>query len=245
MSTNNGVILYDGVSQLDGKTPIIVVMTGLDKVSHNAKTGDMLQTWILLKNVAPHLAIKTGDDAAICGDCKYRGVYNLSTKSWDKERPCYVATHQAPLAVYKAYHRGNYPPVTPLQARLLIKEHRTGAVRIGSYGDPMAAPVFVWQNLLVFATRHTGYSHQWHKQHDASAWRPIVMASVDTDAEAQSAIERGYRYFRVMPDTVQDKRTEVLCPASEQGGRKSQCSKCGLCSGTASNATKSVAIVQH
>ena len=245
MKDPNGVVIYEGTSQLDNETPIIVIMTGLEIASSNDKTGDMIQTWVILKDTPPHVAIKTGEDSAICGDCKYRGVYNMDTGVWDEERPCYVTVHQAPLAVYRAYHRGNYPAVTPKQVRHLIKEHRTGAVRVGSYGDPMAVPVWIWENLLKNSKRHTGYSHQWEIQRDAKAWQPIVMASADTELEAELAAKLGYRYFRVMPDTLQNKSIEVLCPASVEGGRKSQCAKCGLCAGTASQARKSVAIVQH
>ena len=245
MKDPNGVVIYEGTSQLDNETPIIVIMTGLEIASSNDKTGDMIQTWVILKDTPPHVAIKTGEDSAICGDCKYRGVYNMDTGVWDEERPCYVTVHQAPLAVYRAYHRGNYPAVTPKQVRHLIKEHRTGAVRVGSYGDPMAVPVGIWENLLKNSKRHTGYSHQWEIQRDAKAWQPIVMASADTELEAELAAKLGYRYFRVMPDTLQNKSIEVLCPASVEAGRKSQCAKCGLCAGTASHARKSVAIVQH
>jgi len=35
MKDPNGVVIYDGPSQLDNKTPIIVVMTGLKIASRN------------------------------------------------------------------------------------------------------------------------------------------------------------------------------------------------------------------
>ena len=42
--------------------------------SSNRKTGDEVQTWILYKHEAPNIAIDTGKDEAICGDCKHRGI---------------------------------------------------------------------------------------------------------------------------------------------------------------------------
>ena len=42
--------------------------------SNNSKTGDMPQTWILVKNVNPIEAVNTGADKLICGDCKHRGT---------------------------------------------------------------------------------------------------------------------------------------------------------------------------
>jgi hypothetical protein len=44
--TPNSVIFYRGPSQLTGD-PIVAVLTGLVTRSSNAKTGPMLQTWIL------------------------------------------------------------------------------------------------------------------------------------------------------------------------------------------------------
>ena len=46
---SNGRILFEGKSNIDNKD-IVVIITGLDNKTSNKKTGDMLQTWILLKN---------------------------------------------------------------------------------------------------------------------------------------------------------------------------------------------------
>jgi len=70
MAKPNGVIVYEGPSELDGE-PIVVIVTGLRK-SDNTKTGDMLQLWILLQNKLPCDAAKQGLDSSICGDCKHR-----------------------------------------------------------------------------------------------------------------------------------------------------------------------------
>ena len=53
-----GFTLYEGASVLDGK-PIVVLAT---LETSNAKTGAMVQTWILRSDVEPHQAVKTGDD---------------------------------------------------------------------------------------------------------------------------------------------------------------------------------------
>ena len=55
----------------------------------------------------------------------------------------------------------------------------------------------------------------------------------------------GARTFRVIAsvaDMVKGK--EVLCPASEEAGKRTTCDRCKLCSG-ASIAAKSIAIVAH
>ena len=229
----NGIILYDGKSQLDNESDIVVVLTGLKNKSANTKTGNMLQTWIINKNVAPHEAVKTGQDASICGDCTHRPINGGK---------CYVKTFQAPLSVYKAYHRGNYELVSDTQARELVKDR---VLRIGSYGDPLAVPQAIWNNLLRTVKAHTGYTHQWqNKKILADGWNRIVMASVESREEAKQATAQNYRYFRVMRENATDKN-EILCPASKEAGVKSECAKCKLCAGTSSKSFKSIAIVQH
>ena len=64
----NGFIIYDGPSVLDGQ-PIIAVAT---LKTSNAKTGNMIQTWIMRRDIEPHLAIKSGDDSSVCGGCVQR-----------------------------------------------------------------------------------------------------------------------------------------------------------------------------
>ena len=66
-----GVILYEGPSMIDG-APIVVIANRIDTDSNNAKTGAMVQTFIMRQDIAPHEATKTGDDASICGDCTHR-----------------------------------------------------------------------------------------------------------------------------------------------------------------------------
>ena len=225
---SNGVILYKGASQLDGK-PIIVVATGLNKASANSKTGDMIQTWIIREDIAPHEAIKSGDDVSICGDCPLRG-----TKG--KERTCYVATHQAPLSVYKAYHRGNYPEATHADLIALAKGRM---VRIGSYGDPAAVPVQVWAMFTQGTKGWTGYTHQWKTADDL---KPYTMASCETEQDREQATSQGWRTFRVKTEDMPMLTNEVECPATTVG---LSCEACGACKGTTGQAKGTIVINVH
>lgn len=244
----NGAILYQGPSKLDG-APIVVIVTGLASSSANTKTGDMLQTWILRQDVAPNVAIKTGQDSAICGSCTHRGEWSATTGKWTKKRTCYVKTFQGPLAVYKAWKRGNYPHADTFMQRQALGASRV--VRIGSYGDPMAVPYNIWSAFTSRADAWTGYTQQWANiASDAditrAAWSRLVMASADSQSEAAAAHANGWRTFRVMPKGEQPtKAAEVLCPASKEAGAKTVCAKCQLCKGTASKSTKSIAINIH
>ena len=233
----NGYVLYEGNSKLNGE-PIVIIATGFSDSSANTKTGDMVQTWILLQNEEPHKAIKTGADSAICGDCVHRGEWN--GKTWVKRRTCYVKTFQAPLAVYRKYKRNGYKKANLAQQRTQTTDR---VVRIGSYGDPMAAPRTLWENFIVNAKAHTGYTHQWKKT-KSKKWANIVMASVENEKLAKIAQHRGYRTFRVLSEPTTSEN-EILCPASKEAGQKTICEKCKLCSGTTSNSRKSIAIVQH
>lgn len=71
------------------------------------------------------------------------------------------------------------------------------------------------------------------------------MVSADSLSAASEAWARSWRTFRVVgsvDELVQGR--EVLCPASEEAGKRTKCVSCLLCGG-ASVKAKSVAIVVH
>lgn len=233
----NGLIVYTGPSAIDGR-PIVVVLTGLASSSANEKTGGLIQSWILRADVEPHVALKTGDDASVCGQCPHRPILAQQTG----DAPCYVRVGEAPLSVYRAFARGSYARATSMeQVRQALSGRR---LRIGSYGDPAAAPVALWQTLTSLSAGHVGYTHQWQSVgFDHAAWAPLVMASADSADEARQAQSLGMRYFRVSIG-VDKAPMEVTCPASVEGGRKTQCADCMLCGGT-SKAARSIVIADH
>lgn len=234
-----GYIVYEGPSDIDG-APIVVIVNKVDADSANAKTGGLVQTYIIRSDVPPHEALKTGDDASVCGDCKHRPLLAKASG----EAPCYVLVFQSVLAVYDAYLRGRYVRLTPKQVARLLRGKR---VRLGTYGDPGAAPRRVWSDLIEFADGHTGYSHLWQRWvHHATrkAWQRLVMASVDNEAEYIKANVQGWRTFRVA--TGWDKfLSEVRCPASKEAGNKTTCAECLLCGGTTTQTHKNVVIIDH
>ncbi len=219
MSKPNGVILYEGPSQLDG-APIVVIAVGLASKSTNRKTGAMVQTYILRSDVDPIAAIKAGKDATICGDCRHRG------DGTGKGRTCYVNVGQGALAVYRAYKRGRYA-----YAETLIDLAAGRMVRLGTYGDPAAAPVYMWTALTHKAAGHTGYTHQWRNPKFAPL-RALCMASADTVDEARQAQALGWRTFRVdLSGVIDARKGESLCPASAEAGKKLTCAQCLACNG--------------
>ena len=228
----NGYIIYEGASLLDG-SPIVVIATGFESGSTNRKTGSMVQTYVLRSDVDPVSAVRGGADASICGDCPHRGIV---VDGKNQGRTCYVNVGQGALAVYNGYKRGIYPTLpqglAPASGRM---------VRLGTYGDPAAAPAYVWQSLLSQAAGHTGYTHQWRNPSlptdHLAALRSLCMASADSAADAAEAHAMGWRTFRVSLDPERDPirkegaDKEVLCPASAEAGKKLTCAQCLACGG--------------
>ena len=221
-------VFYDGPSMLDGSPILGIAILN----SENAKTGDMVQTFIIRADVAPVEALRTGQDAAICGDCKHRPANGGS---------CYVNVGQSVQSVYSAWMRGAYPLIAPVDAAPMLAGRY---VRLGAYGDPAAIPAEHWHALLALAAGHTGYSHQWRSPL-AQGLRGLVMASADSASERDVAQSMGWRTFRVRLASEALAAREIVCPASDEGGKRRQCITCRACDGATRQGQASIAIIVH
>ena len=235
MKTNSCVI-YTGASLLDGK-PIMVIVSGLKNASANVKTGDLLQTYILRADIDPIKAIKTREDISICGNCTHRGEAN------GKLRTCYVNVGQGALSVYRAWERGAIPDESHNLDKI-VSFGFNRIVRLGTYGDPAAVPLRVWETLTKQSIAHTGYTHQWRNNPQLKAY---CMASVDSASEAILAQVLGWRTFRVNSSLTPTKKLddEISCPASAESGYKLKCQTCKACDGTRTNRKSSIVINAH
>ena len=228
-----GYILWEGASLYDGK-PIVVIAT---MQSRNAKTDNMVQTWILRQDINPIEASRTGEDKSICGTCPHMGKPSDKATGWAKERACYVNLLHGPLGIWKAYQKGSYARVSPKAFAALVSGRM---VRVGSYGDPAAAPVSLWRDIVSKAKGWTAYTHA-----SLNPLPDMLMTSADSLRQAESAWAKGERTFRIV-SAVADivKGREALCPASKEAGQRSTCESCKLCNGAMSKA-RSIAIVAH
>lgn len=230
-----GYVIHKGRSLLDGN-PIVVI--ALVK-SGNSKTGNMVQTYILADNDKNPLDnVKTLGDFSICGDCKHRRGTGGA---------CYVNIGQGVMQVWKAYKNGNYPRATPEHAAKLIKDRE---VRLGTYGDPMAVPAWVWVDLLTYSSGHTGYTHQWNPESEIvkkimakypeqyDEIRALCMASADNEDEWWFASYNNWRTFRVREETDPLYEKEFICPASEEAGKRKTCATCMACNGAGEGDSK-------
>jgi transcription elongation factor Elf1 len=188
---------------IDG-APIIALLTGIETTSQNAKTGPMLQTWILVKDSKPTDAIKNKSDHAVCGDCPLRGDV------------CYVNAAFAPNNLYRCYVEGNYKVDNPK------KLGRNQRIRLGAYGDPAAVPVQIWADLLQYADNWTGYTHSPDIE---PRLKRYVQASCETQAQAERLQADGWKTYRIKPENEPVRRGEILCP-SDKGVTCFTCLKC-------------------
>ena len=238
----NGFVFWQGASMIDGK-PVVLIVTNVVKPSKNEKTGPMIQTYILRSDVNPFDALLTGEDVSVCGFCPLRPFLAKLNKLVGKR--CYVNVPKAVLGVYRAFKNRRYASknrVAEHTARLASKN-----LRKGTYGNPSAIPVAVWQELESLCKKGTGYDHRWKSIHQT--WNKHVMASVSNLVDAQKAWTKGYRTFRTRKAHEPLASNEIVCPASAEGGKKRSCITCFACDGNPKGKdpkrVKSIVIIEH
>ena len=234
-----GIILWSGKSLLDGER-IAVVATGIFTKTENAKTGDMIQTYIIRRDMHPMLARRLGDDKSVCGDCKHK-----------EQSTCYVNLCHGPIGVFHALVDGSYRDFQDGDLELF----KDRFIRVGSYGDPAAVPYEIWENICKVVKGFTGYTHQWNNKKIDQRLKNVCMASVDSISgymkEYEKAIALGWRTFRVFADdtgiNVYDVKQdgEIVCPASKEAGVLTTCEKCNLCCGLNRANGRNVLINHH
>ena len=230
-----GVILYEGPSAING-APIVVIANRIVAKSNNDKTGAMVQTFILAADVNPFRALKDGRDEAVCGDCPQR-PFNGGK--------CYVDVAKSVVSVFGAYQRGRYArPGVDYCAEILPELFAGLAFRLGTYGDPAAAPFAIWEACTTKAAKVTGYSHQWRNP-AFQAFAALCMASCETESDQLLASACGWRTFRAKRAAEPKARSEIGCPAAKENGARTSCALCGLCAGNRSNSPRDIVINLH
>ena len=222
-------VYFEATSLIDG-SPVYVVLRGRKAAlaerdeGANDKTGAMIQTYIMPRDIAPTEAARTGADAAVCGDCRYRPI--LARVSGGPR--CYVNLVHGPRIVFDAVKRGVYQPVNLLGACAYVADLPT---RFGSWGDPGAVDPVIWHALAQTAGERTGYTHRWRDT--GAALRGVCMASVDSEAERDEAHAALWATFGVDETGDWDRvKGEARCPASAEAGKQVTCRTCPLkCNG--------------
>lgn len=230
-----GVILYEGPSLIDGK-PIVVIANRIVAKSRNGKTGHMVQTFVIRRDIDPRVALKTGDDESVCGNCPQRPF--LKGK-------CYVDVSKSVRSVYAAYGRDRYArPGIDFDRSLLPALFAGLAFRMGTYGNPSAAPFQIWRAATLNVARITGYEHMWRLP-QFQAFKLLCMASCETEEDVSLAQSMGWRTFRAKQEEGSKLQSEIGCPAAKENGARTSCDKCGLCAGVSSNSKRNIVINLH
>ena len=203
-------------------TDLVCIATA---ASDNSKTGNMIQIWIMARNVHPVESRRTGHDATLqCQGCPHAS-----------NQGCYVSP-LALMAIYRTYKAGGYKHL-----HLGSPEWSTffdgASVRFGAYGNPSMLPLSLVSDIVDRAYSHTGYMHDWSLMpvELAKAYGHFFMASCEP-SNVQFAQNLGLRTFTVVSEVPTDKALGIECLADAKG---LQCIDCGLCDGTARSATRS------
>ena len=178
----------------------------------NRKTGDMVQVWFVLRDIHPVQAVQEGlDFATVCRDCPFASG-----------KGCYVNVGQAPLAVWKAFHRGRYPFLAPGDYGRVFGNRR---VRFGAYGNPTLLPLPLVDRIARISDGWTGYFHDWKSNPQAAEYGRFFMASTETESSLRQAITAGFRVFHVSPEKPAG---AIECLSDAKG---LTCAECRLCNG--------------
>ena len=240
-------VLWRGVSALDNKTAIaaVLVLDSTNRKMTTAEAPSVAQLYIILDNVHPVEGVKTGQDAAICGSCPHRYLFDATGEAVEGSRTCYVGMHSV-AAVYKATSSKPLTPISDISDGL-----SKSMLRIGAYGDPLALPFDLVDELCNIAGRNsrtlsrsprrwTGYTHAWRREDLDPRWSRYVMASCDTVEDVRTASALGWRCFYVANATgdapvlsvSEDlKLRRCLSDSSVKGASLTPCSLCRLCYG--------------
>jgi len=227
----NGIELWRGPSPINGEELVCIATIHGD----NVKTGDVIQTWILVAAMDPLAAMKQGLDISCCGSCEFRSAHSGGSNV------CYVEAKNAPLGIWRAWKRGRYPQYNEKEYGYLF-DGRT--LRMGSYGDPALVELSIWTDLLKHASKSVGYTHQWRYKF-AQPYKNILMASTESDESYLEAKKLGWRSFRAKIPGAALQPNERECPSETSDG-KVKCNKCTACSGTGGNPNKrDITITAH
>jgi len=206
------------------ESPDLVCVATTD--SSNLKTGNMIQLWIMARNVHPVESRRTGHDATLqCQGCPHAS-----------NEGCYVSP-LALMAIYRAYKAGSYERLH-LGSPEWTAFFYGASVRFGAYGNPSMLPLPLVSDIVERCYSHTGYMHDWDlmPMELAKAYGRFFMASTEP-SNVQFAQNLGLRTFTVVPEAPKDRSLGIECLADKSG---LQCIDCGLCDGNSRSVSRSV-----
>lgn len=171
-----------------------------------------------------------------CIDCPMRGYGKCYTHKYTQARG-FFSMLKSIGKIYKNWC--DIPVFTPSIHQELVGMSTSRYVRFGTYGEPVLHGIDLVKDMVGVAKSWTGYTHQWNRYPE---FNEVFMASTHTPAMEQKARSHSWRSFVTLSSPTE---SFVNCPASKEGGFKTSCDKCGLCSGTKGKGKKSIYILEH
>lgn len=211
--------IWQGSSAYNGEPIAAFLSLG----SSNRKTGNIDTLWLLPLAEKPSYAVKTGDDRAVCGDCRHKP---------SRDGTCYVLPYQSPNTIWRTNGGDN---VTALEDVV----PSSPIVRLGGYGDPAMLPFPFIEKFVSLYRSAIGYSHQW--EWCDQRYRKLLLASVDSEEEKERANAMGWRTFRVRKSEGSIHTGETLC--INETDSLIQCRDCKLC--TSGRSRQNIVVTVH
>jgi hypothetical protein len=173
-------------------------------------------------------------DGANCLDCPFSGNGGKGG--------CY--THKFNqyvgfLSMLRSIDASELTPLDHNKIGAVVDMARGTYIRFGTYGEPSLIPIELVKKMAGVSKTWTGYTHQWSKDW-AKEYSKYFMASRHEVSNAS-----GWRSFLAVHSEQHQVSDAVGCPASKEGGYKSNCASCGLCSGLLGKGRKDVKIMLH
>lgn len=250
---DNSYVFWEGPSEHDG-VKIVAIVTGLVRRSENEKTGPMSQLYILLADVHPMDAMRSGQDESICGLCSHRGkiiedfqrekigfpLREAEGSSAAPERSCYVDPRNI-TSVWNSYKKGLYKTL-PRKKWKEVLERSPFPIRLGSYGDPAMLPIRVLEDIVEAKPEYTGYTALWELDR-VQPYKAYLQASVANIQKLYEAMALGWSTYRAAVSTEPPIESEIICPYEPEHWENKgytdidesmlwKCDHCLICGGT-------------
>jgi hypothetical protein len=180
-------------------------------------------------------------DAKVCLDCPFAVSNGAPLSACYTHKMMQYTGFLSSLRSIGKLHASfdDIPYLSPIGEAIIVDACAGRYVRFGSYGEPTLLPIDLVKRICNVSRSWTGYTHQWMSR---TEFTPYFMASTHTEGQEMLARQLGWRSFVASPTPID---SFISCPASAEQGFRSNCSKCGLCSGTLGKGTKSVIILEH
>ena len=196
--------------------------------------GDMVKVSFLPDEISVVDAVQSRGEDTFCGSCPFRPA---------DDEPCYVVVGwRSQGGLQKT---SDVPP--DLERCVEAVRWADKPLRLGPH--PSRAPLSVSKELVEASRdeqgrpRHTGFIHDWDSAD--LRWRDLVMASVDSPQERRFAKLMGFRTFRTKLPGQAVEPGEILCPATPEGGSRTDCASCLLCSGRLGRGSVDIVVNRH